>query len=92
MSHILDDFKTFLEASPTSWHAVREIGNRLALRDFTPLSENEKWHLQWGKKYFIVRGGALCAFVLPQEKLQKAVILASHTDSPALKLFLEHDL
>ena len=86
MSHILDDFKTFLEASPTSWHAVREIGNRLALRDFTPLSENEKWHLQWGKKYFIVRGGALCAFVLPQEKLQKAVILASHTDSPALKL------
>jgi aspartyl aminopeptidase len=33
-----------------------------------------------------MRGGALCAFALPSHKLQKAVILASHTDSPALKL------
>jgi aspartyl aminopeptidase len=62
------------------------MGNRLALRDFTPLSEHEKWHLELGKKYFIVRGGALCAFILPKESPQKAVILTSHTDSPALKL------
>lgn len=86
MSHILSDFKTFLETSPTSWHAAREIGNRLALRDFSPLIENEKWHLELGKKYFIVRGGAVCAFSLPKQKVQKAVVLASHTDSPALKL------
>lgn len=86
MSHILEDFKAFLENSPTSWHAVREMGNRFALRDFTPLHENERWHLELGKKYFIVRGGALCAFSLPNAHVQKAVILASHTDSPALKL------
>lgn len=67
MSHILDDFKTFLEASPTSWHAVREMGNRLAFRDFSPLNENEKWHLERGKKYFVIRGGALCAFSLPNK-------------------------
>jgi aspartyl aminopeptidase len=86
MSHILEDFKAFLEASPTSWHAAREMGNRFAMRDFTPLNENEKWHLEPGKKYFIVRGGSVCAFSLPKERVQKAVILASHTDSPALKL------
>lgn len=86
MSHILEDFKAFLENSPTSWHAAREMGNRFALRDFTPLHENERWHLERGKKYFIVRGGALCAFSLPNTHVQKAVILASHTDSPALKL------
>lgn len=86
MSHILDDFKAFLEASPTSWHAVREMANRFALRDFSPLNENEKWQLELGKKYFVVRGGALCAFSLPKESVKKAVILASHTDSPALKL------
>lgn len=86
MSDILADFKAFLDASPTSWHAVKEIGNRLAIRDFIPLDESEKWHLEPGKKYFIERGGALCAFVLPQSPPQRAMIFAAHTDSPALKL------
>ncbi|MBI2809615.1 MAG: M18 family aminopeptidase [Candidatus Melainabacteria bacterium] len=86
MSHILSDFKTFLDASPTSWHAVKEIGTRLAIRDFTPLDEEEKWHLEPGKRYFVERGGALCAFVLPEQKPRRALILASHTDSPALKV------
>jgi aspartyl aminopeptidase len=86
MSHILADFLSFLDASPTSWHAVREIGNRLASCDFSPLNEEEKWHLAPGKKYFVARGGALCAFILPEDSCQQAVFLASHTDSPALKL------
>lgn len=86
MSHILTDFKAFLDASPTSWHAVKEMGNRLAIREFHPLDEKEKWHLELGKKYFVTRGGALCAFALPSMKPTQAIILASHTDSPALKL------
>jgi aspartyl aminopeptidase len=50
------------------------------------LNEEEKWHLELGKKYFVARGGALCAFSLPEAKPTQAIILASHTDSPALKL------
>lgn len=86
MSHILTDFKEFLNASPTSWHAVKEIGERLAFREFQPLPEEEKWDLEPGKKYFTARGGALCAFSLPKKHPERALILASHTDSPALKL------
>jgi len=86
MSHILEDLKQFLNSSPTSWHAAQEIGNRLAGIDFTPLDENEKWELEFGKKYFIQRGGSLCAFALPQGRPSKIKIIASHTDSPALKL------
>lgn len=86
MSHILDDLKAFLDSSPTSWHAVKEIGERLAIRDFSPLSEDEKWQLEKGKKYFVIRGGALCAFQVPTAKPTRAKILAAHTDSPALKL------
>ena len=86
MSHILGDFKTFLDASPTSWHAVKEMGNRLAIREFIPLNEGEKWHLEKGKKYFVERGGALCAFCVPEAKPKRAIILAAHTDSPALKI------
>lgn len=86
MSHILDDFQRFLDTSPTSWHAAQEIGNRLAGIDFTPLEEAEKWELEPGKKYFVQRGGSLCAFSLPKTKPAKMMIVASHTDSPALKL------
>lgn len=86
MTHILSDFKAFLDSSPTSWHAAEQLGNRLALCDFSPLSEYEKWSLEPGKKYFVARNGALCAFALPKHSPQKALILASHTDSPALKL------
>jgi len=86
MSHILDDLKSFLDRSPTAWHAVQQLGNRLATQDFSPLDEGEKWKLEAGQKYFVVRGGSLCAFCLPQTTPKKAIVLASHTDSPALKI------
>jgi aspartyl aminopeptidase len=86
MAHILSDFKAFLDESPTSWHAVLQLGNRFAIRDFIPLKEGEKWDLEPGKRYFVSRGGALCAFSLPEEKPLQAILLASHTDSPSLKL------
>jgi aspartyl aminopeptidase len=86
MSHLLEDFKKFLDDSPTSWHAAQELGNRLAAVDFTPLEEGEKWNLEPGKRYFIQRDGFVCAFTLPKTSPKKIIILASHTDSPALKL------
>lgn len=86
MSHILEDLKDFLDNSPTSWHAAQSIGVRLATLDFSPLDENEVWKLEPGKKYFVQRGGALCAFVLPLKKPSKLNLVASHTDSPALQL------
>jgi len=86
MAHILTDFKAFLDSSPTSWHAVEQLGNRFAMQDFSPLSENEKWQLEPGKNYFFTRGGALCAFSLPESTPNRALIVTSHTDSPSLKI------
>ncbi|HSW86887.1 MAG TPA: M18 family aminopeptidase [Rhabdochlamydiaceae bacterium] len=86
MVHILEEFKNFLDTSPTSWHAAYQIGNRLAMQDFIPLNENEKWQIEPGQKYFIIRGGSVCAFSLPSSTPQRGVILASHTDSPSLKI------
>lgn len=82
----LSDLLAFLQESPTAWHATQEIGNRLAQQDYTPLNEQDKWELKPGCAYFVGRGGSICAFVLPKEIPQEATILASHTDSPALKL------
>lgn len=86
MSDLLFDLKAFIDNSPTSWHAVEELGNRLALRDFTPLNEQETWNLKLGGRYFVVRGGSLCAFSLPKTPPSQILLVASHTDSPALKL------
>lgn len=86
MSHILSDLTDFLDQSPTPWHTVRQLGNRLACCDFIPLDEQLPWTLEPGKKYFVSRGGAFCAFILPSKKPKKMVLLAAHTDSPALKI------
>jgi len=82
----LHDFFCFLKNAPTAWHAAAEIGMRCAQQDFTPLDEKEPWDLRPGGCYFTVRGGAVCAFTLPTTSLKKGTILASHTDSPALKV------
>lgn len=86
MATLLDDLCHFLDSAPTAWHATAQIGNRLASHDFTPLDEEEKWKLEKGGSYFVVRGGSLCAFTLPEKAPRSATILASHVDSPALKI------
>lgn len=83
----MSDFFRFITLSPTPWHAAKEIGNRLAEADFSPLSERETWNLEPGRGYFVQREGTLvAAFRVPNRKPTSAILLASHTDSPALKI------
>ncbi len=84
---ILENFVRFLDRSPTAYHAAREIANRLAEADFSPLTEQERWKLELGKGYFVMReDGLIAAFRVPKKNPDSAVILASHLDSPALKI------
>lgn len=84
---MLEKFVRFINHSPTVYHAAREIGARLAEADFTPLTEREKWQLEPGKGYFVVREDTLvAAFRLPKKKPLSTTLLASHIDSPCLKL------
>jgi len=87
MSAQINDFVSFLNHSPTPWHAARQIADRLAQADFTPLNEEDRWVLEMGKGYFVVRDdAAVCAFRLPKGNVKRSTILASHLDSPGLKL------
>jgi aspartyl aminopeptidase len=84
---IVEDFLKFLNASPTVFHAAQEIAERLSKAGFRELHEEKSWKLEPGKGYFLVKGGALvAAFKIPKEAFRKALILASHLDSPALKI------
>ncbi|HSX11425.1 MAG TPA: M18 family aminopeptidase [Chlamydiales bacterium] len=84
---MLDHFVHFLDRSPSVYHAAREITTRLAEADFTPLAESEKWQLEPGKGYFVQREDTLiAAFRLPKKRPVSATLLASHIDSPGLKI------
>ena len=86
-------FLDFVENSPTAWHAAKEIGSALKEAGFHALSEKESWKLELGKGYFLEREGTLvAAFRLPKKAPKSALILASHTDSPALKIKPEPDI
>ncbi len=77
----------FIKSSPTAWHAVKVVSQELEKKGFRLLDEGKPWKLKPGQAYYIVRNGSsLIAFVTPKKDPQKAVVCASHTDSPALKL------
>ncbi|MDP3511589.1 MAG: M18 family aminopeptidase [Sulfuritalea sp.] len=79
----------FIDASPSPWHAVASIEQRLLARGFTRLEEGERWQLAAGGRYYVTRGGAsLIAFVLGSRPLAESGyrIVGAHTDSPGLRL------
>lgn len=83
----IEDFLTFINSSPTAWHAVEKVQERLNAIGFEELSEEDSWRIRPGKPYYVIRNGStLCAFITPEQQPQKALLIASHTDSPGFKL------
>lgn len=83
----IDDFATFIQESPTAFHAVEAAAKRLKKAGFKELKLEEKWKLEKGKAYYVISDGSLLsAFRLPKKKPTSSRILASHVDSPSLKL------
>ncbi|MBS0627927.1 MAG: M18 family aminopeptidase, partial [Verrucomicrobia bacterium] len=82
----IEKFLSFLQASPTSWHCVKEVESFFSVHDFHPLQEKELWKMHKGEKYFVSRGGSIASFCLPKEPPSQIILLAAHTDSPSLKI------
>src|SRR5882724_9313508 len=83
------DLLAFIEAAPTPYHAVSEVGGRLSKAGFRRLSERDSWQLAPGERGFVVRGGgSVAAFRLGKKSPAEAgfVIVGAHTDSPNLRL------
>ena len=83
------DLLNFIDASPSPWHAVHSIEQRLLAQGFTRLQEAERWKLDTGGQYYVVRGGAsIIAFKLGQKPLEETGfrMIGAHTDSPGLRL------
>lgn len=77
----------FIQKSPTAFQAVEEMSQRLQKEGFEELKEEKHWNLKPGGDYYVTRNhSAIIAFSIPKKPAWKFHIMASHSDSPALKI------
>ncbi|MCD8121161.1 MAG: M18 family aminopeptidase [Clostridiales bacterium] len=78
---------SFLDASPTAFHASANMQDRLERAGYTKLFEGESWRLQAGQGYYVTRNeSALIAFFIPKRDFVGFQVMASHSDSPAFRV------
>ena len=78
---------SFLDKSPTAFHAVSSIKKKLVASGYFELVESEKWELTEGGKYFVTRNdSSIIAFRVPSFNFAGFMISAAHSDSPAFKV------
>jgi aspartyl aminopeptidase len=83
------DLLNFIDASPSPWHAVNTVEQRLLSQGFTQLHETQAWQIKPAGSYYVIRGGAsIIAFTLGSQALAETGfrMVGAHTDSPGLRL------
>ncbi len=88
-NQVNDGLCSFIKASPTPFHAVEKMSERLISSGYECLSEGDPWQLESGKSYFVVRNSSsIIAFNTGSGDLfaQGFNIIGTHTDSPCLKV------
>lgn len=77
----------FITSSPSPFHAVWNMKQRLESEGYVQLLESQNWELKAGGKYYVIRNGSsILAFRIPKTDFQGFQIMASHSDSPSFKI------
>ena len=80
---------SFLDSSPTSFHAVSSMTAQLEAGGFKRLDELDAWGTLSAGRYYVARNdSSLIAFTLPETALAELGfhMMGAHTDSPCLKV------
>lgn len=79
---------SFIQKSPTAFHAVENIAGQLRAEGFTELSEGAAWNIVPGGKYYVTRNGSSILALKAGGRLERYAfqIAASHSDSPTFKV------
>ncbi len=78
---------SFIEKSPSPFHAVTNIAQQLNDAGYTRLYEQDDWQLEAGKGYYVCRNmSSILAFRVPTAEKFGFNIVASHCDSPTFKI------
>ncbi len=83
-----EDLFQFIQTSPSMFHSIQSIRNRLEENGFKYLPEETSWNLEKGKSYYTIRNhSSIIAFkvgeTLDDYHFQ---MCASHSDSPTFKI------
>jgi aspartyl aminopeptidase len=87
MDDLAKDLADFIVAAPTPYHAVAEAVRRLTAAGFTEQPETAPWSNEPGGRY-LVRDGTFAAWYVPEGTRPGTPlrIMATHTDSPTLRI------
>ncbi|PVZ72434.1 M18 family aminopeptidase [Pelagibaculum spongiae] len=90
----VQDLLTYLESSPTPFHATLELTKRLDAAGFRPLNERDEWALKPGDACYITRNdSSIIAFKTGNNSWPTPwKLVGAHTDSPCLKVKPEPEL
>ena len=79
---------SFLDQSPTPFHATANLKALLDDNGFVALCETDKWQLKPDKSYYVTRNdSSIIAFRMPGAAEKSGIrMIGAHTDSPCLKL------
>lgn len=87
MREFNEEMISFIDASPTPFHAVEWMAKTLECHGFIRLEEDEEWSLEFGSDYYVTRNdSSIIAFTYPPCQEKGYTIVGAHTDSPHLRL------
>ena len=89
MTDRVDDLLTYIDQSPTPYHAVIETAGRLEAVGYSLLEEGDAWTLSPGDRRYVIRaGGSIAAFEVGSAAPAEAGfrVIGAHTDSPNLRI------
>ncbi|PCJ61882.1 MAG: M18 family aminopeptidase [Planctomycetota bacterium] len=88
MNKEINNLLSFINKSPTPFHAVSNAKIILDENGFTSLNRQDKWELELSKKYyFTVEDSTLIAFTTPNNTTDSAFnLIGAHTDSPNIRI------
>ena len=85
---VSEELLSFIQKSPSCFHAVSTISSMLRDAGYTELKECDAWKLEKGGKYFTTRNGSsVIAFAIGKDLDDYHFqITSSHSDSPTFKV------
>ena len=87
MDQRIEALCSFLNHSPSVFHAVDYLAAQLEQQGYARLMENQSWELVPGGKSYVNRGGtAVIAFRIPQAAPKGFLMSASHSDRPSFRV------
>lgn len=83
----LERLLSFLQRSPTPWHATANMVARLEQAGYRHIDETQSWSLSPGDRIVVTRNdSSIIALQLPENGLEALRMIGAHTDSPGLRL------